>query len=52
MKLLIVGTATSIVSIGLMTNENRIISMIGMLFLIIGIYTINKGRKKLGTKDK
>lgn len=52
MNLLFVGIAISGLSIALMRNENNIISMIGMLLLIIGLYAINKGRKQMGFKDK
>jgi len=52
MNLLIIGTIISILSVVLMRNGNEIISIIGMLILIIGIYAINKGRKRLGGKGK
>jgi hypothetical protein len=52
MNLLVVGTVVAVVSIGLMSSNNKYISIVGMFLLIVAIYVINKGRNRLGSGNK
>lgn len=47
MNFIIVGTIVSLISVFLMSAENILVTYLGMLSLVIGLYSIKKGRGKM-----